>query len=66
MRDTERCRNTGRGRSRLPVGNPMEDSILEVQEPKEDRCSTAKPPRRPHCVVLNPHSYHLMALYEIY
>ena len=28
MRDTERGRNIGRGRSRLPVGSPMWDSLL--------------------------------------
>ena len=27
MRDTERGRDTGRGRSRLPSGSPMQDSI---------------------------------------
>ena len=27
MRDTERGRDTGRGRSRLPAGRPMWDSI---------------------------------------
>ena len=27
MRDTERGRDIGRGRSRLPVGSPMQDSI---------------------------------------
>ena len=27
MRDTERGRVIGRGRSRLPVGNPMKDLI---------------------------------------
>ena len=28
MRDTEREAETGRGRSRLPIGSPMLDSIL--------------------------------------
>ena len=40
MRDTERDRDTGRGRSRLPVESPMWDSIPGPQgslcEPKVD------------------------------
>ena len=28
MRDTQRGRDTGRGRSRLPMGSWMQDSIL--------------------------------------
>ena len=32
MRDTEKGRGTGRGRSRLPVGIPMWDSILGPQD----------------------------------
>ena len=32
MRDKERGRETGRGRSRLPVGSPMRDSIPEPRD----------------------------------
>ena len=32
MRDTERGRDTGRGRSRLHAGSPMWDSIRELQD----------------------------------
>ena len=32
MRHTERGRDTGRGRSRPPVGSPMEDSIPGLQD----------------------------------
>ena len=31
MRDTERSRDPGRGRSRLPVGSPTRDSIPGAQ-----------------------------------
>ena len=31
MRDTERDRDIGRGRSRLPVGSPMADLILGLR-----------------------------------
>ena len=30
MRDTERVRDTGRGRSRLPAGSPMGDSMGDL------------------------------------
>ena len=37
MRDTERGRDIGRERSRLPVGSPMQDLIPGSQpEPKAD------------------------------
>ena len=32
MRDRERCRDTGRGRSRLHVGSPMWDSIPGLRD----------------------------------
>ena len=32
MRDTERGKGIGRGRSRLPEGSPMWDSILGLQD----------------------------------
>ena len=32
MRDAERVRDTGRGRSRLHAGSPMWDSILGLQD----------------------------------
>ena len=32
MRDTERGKDTGRGRSRLLVGSPMRDSIPGLQD----------------------------------
>ena len=32
MRDTQRGRDTGRGRSRLPVGNLIQDSIPGIQD----------------------------------
>ena len=35
MRDTERGRDIGRGRSRLPAGSPMQDSV-PGPEPKAD------------------------------
>ena len=32
-RERERGRDTGRGRSRLHAGNPMQDSMLGIQDP---------------------------------
>ena len=44
MRDTEREAETGRGRSRLPVGSPMQDSIPASQpEPKADALPLSHP-----------------------
>ena len=53
MRDTEgeRGRDTGRGRSRLPAGDPRTPRSL--LEPKADRCSTTESPRCPHLQILN-------------
>ena len=47
MRDTEIGRDTGRGRSRLPVGSPMQDSIAGPQDHdlSQGRHSTTEPPR---------------------
>ena len=49
MRDTVRGRDTGRGRSRLPVGIPTWDSILDpgLMSWAERRCSTTESPRDP-------------------
>ena len=41
MKDTEA--DTGRGRSRLPVGNLMQDSGIRTRA--KGRCSTTEPPR---------------------
>ena len=45
MRD--RNRDTGRGRSRLPVGSPMRDSIPRPQDHNlsQSKHSTTEPPR---------------------
>ena len=53
-RHTERGRDTGRGRSRLPAGSLMWDSILDpgIRPWAEGRCSTAEPPRRPHILFI--------------
>ena len=48
MRDTERSRDTGRGRSRLHAGSPVWDSIPGLQDHAEGRPQTAEPPRDPH------------------
>ena len=49
MRDTERGRDIGRGRSRLPAENPMWDSIQGLWDHtlSQSRCSTTEPPRCP-------------------
>ena len=49
MKDIERGRDTGRGRSRIPVGTLMWDSILGLQDMTwaKGRCSTTEPPRHP-------------------
>ena len=53
MRDTERDRDTGRGRSRLPVGSPTRDLIPGPQDhdlsPRQmlNHQATTEPPRRP-------------------
>ena len=54
MRDTERGRDTGRGRSRLPVGSPRWDSIPGPWDLDLScrQTSTAEPPRRPNKVEL--------------
>ena len=48
MKDTERDRDTGRGRSRLHAGSPMWDSIRvsRITPWAEGRCSTTELPRR--------------------
>ena len=47
MRDTERGRDIGRGRSRLPAGGLMQDLIpqIGIMTPAEGRCSTSEPLR---------------------
>ena len=49
MRDTQRGRDIGRGRSRLHAGSPMWDSIPDsrITSRAEGRCQTAEPPRDP-------------------
>ena len=49
MRDTERGRDTGRGRSRLPAGSPMQDSIPGPQDHdlSQRRYSTTELPGAP-------------------
>ena len=49
MRDTERGRDIGRGRSKLPMGSPMWDSIPgpRITTWAKGRCSTTEPPRHP-------------------
>ena len=49
MRDTERGRDISRGRSRLPVGSPMWDSIPRPQDHNlsKGRRSTTEPPSAP-------------------
>ena len=49
MRDTERGRDIGRGRSRLRARSPMQDLILDarVMPLAKGRCSTDEPPRCP-------------------
>ena len=50
MKDTERekGRDTGRGRSRLPAGRPMWDSIPGLRDPalSQRQMLTTEPPRR--------------------
>ena len=55
IRDRERGRDIGRGRSRVPVGNPMKDSIPGPQDHdwSEGRCSTTEPPRCPRYCISN-------------
>ena len=54
MRDIERGRDTGRGRSRLHAGSPMWDSIPGHQDHvlSQSRGSTTGPPRDPQEVDL--------------
>ena len=48
MRDTEKGRDTGRGRSRLPAGTPKWDWIPGPQDQAlSQRCSTTEPLRCP-------------------
>ena len=49
VKDTEKGRDTGRGRSRLHVGCPMWDSIPDprIMPWAEGGCSTTEPPRHP-------------------
>ena len=51
MRDIERerCRDTGRGRSRLHAGSLTWDLIPGAQDHslRQGKCSTAEPPRDP-------------------
>lgn len=49
VRHTERARDTGRGRIRLPAGSPLQDSILGPGDHalSEGRHSTTGPPRCP-------------------
>ena len=54
MRDTQRGRGIGRGRSRLPAGSLMRDSIPGPWDPNlgaKGRCSTTEPPRHPYYTV---------------
>ena len=55
MRDTERGRHTGRGRSRPPAGTLMRDLILGPQGHALGcrRRSPAEPPGRPHLQYLD-------------
>ena len=50
MKDTDRGRDTGRGRSRLSEGSSMWDLIQGSQDHarSEGRCSTTEPPRGPY------------------
>ena len=54
-RHTEKSRDTGRGRSRLPTGNPMWDLTPELWDHAwaEGRRSTAEPPRYPPIELFN-------------
>ena len=55
MRDTERGRDIGRGKRRLPARSPMWDSIPDpgITPWAEGRYSTAEPLRRPSPSILN-------------
>ena len=47
MRDIERGKDKGRGRSRFPAGSLMQDSAGPQDQPwAEGRCTTTEPPRR--------------------
>ena len=61
MRDTERGRDTGRGRSSLPAGSPMWDLIPgpEIRTRAKGRRQTSAPPRDPQN---NVSMYHLLDL----
>ena len=60
MRDTERGRDSGRGRSKPLTGSSMRDSIQDLIPGPWDhalgsakrRCSTTEPPRCPYSLVL--------------
>ena len=68
-RHRERGRNTGRGRSRLPVGSLMWDSIPGLQDHTLSRKQiplTAEPPRSPSLVALNSCTYFVLALYSMH
>ena len=57
MRDTKRCRDISRGRSRLPAGSPMWDSILEFGDhalsQRQTPSPTTEPPRHPRTASIN-------------
>ena len=48
MRDTERGRDTGRGRSSLPAGSWMWDWIPGLQDRAVSQRQTVKPLSHPH------------------
>ena len=49
----ERGRDTGRGRSRLPAGSPMQDSIPGPWDHNQAKGSTTEPPWHPYFLLLN-------------
>ena len=53
MRDRERGRDTGRGRSRLPVGSPMQDLVPELWDQALSQRQTLNPAEPPRC----PYTY---------
>ena len=62
MKDTERGRDIGRGRSRLPVGCGTRSRNPRLMTWAKGRCSTAEPPKRPpitiilNCLLIYKHS----------
>ena len=53
MRDTERGRDTGRGKSRLPVGSLMQDSIPGPGDHDQSRRQTPNRLRHPGAPEIN-------------